>query len=81
MGTLSRYPIKEADEELQLTWVGVPQVIDLDLEGKPVKLVNFHSYPYAFRTREIYLYYQEQRQRLEPRGQRYLGYCPGNADW
>jgi endonuclease/exonuclease/phosphatase (EEP) superfamily protein YafD len=62
MGTLSRYPLNEADIELPPAWIGVPQILDLDLDGTPVKLVNFHSHPYAFRNREIYQTFQELRQ-------------------
>ena len=61
MGILSRYPLTVTDMELPPGWVGAPQVLKMDRGGQQVILLNFHSHPYAFGTRENYLAYQEQR--------------------
>lgn len=45
MGTISKYPIRPSGEELPLNWVGVPQVLILDWNGKEVTVVNFHMLP------------------------------------
>jgi vancomycin resistance protein VanJ len=47
-GTLSRYPLRETGETLPLEWVGDPQILELDFEGTPITLVNFHTFAYSY---------------------------------
>jgi endonuclease/exonuclease/phosphatase (EEP) superfamily protein YafD len=63
MGTLSRLPFKVVETEFPLVWVGTPQILELDFEGVPVILVNFHAHPYSFGSRSNYLAFQEHRQK------------------
>jgi endonuclease/exonuclease/phosphatase (EEP) superfamily protein YafD len=42
MGAISRYPLRDTGEVLEASWVGTPQVLDLDWEGQPVRVLNFH---------------------------------------
>lgn len=42
MGVISKHPIHPSGETLPLDWIGVPQVLALDWQGRQVKLVNFH---------------------------------------
>jgi endonuclease/exonuclease/phosphatase (EEP) superfamily protein YafD len=48
MGLISRFPLRETREQLPLEWVGAPQVIELDFEGVPVTLLNFHTFSLQF---------------------------------
>lgn len=42
-GTLSRYPLRPTGESLpHPEWIGAPQILELDWDGRPVRLVNFH---------------------------------------
>ncbi len=61
MATVSRFPIHLTGEQLPMGWVGVPQVMEMDFEGKSIILVNFHTYPYSFRSQEAYRSLQEKR--------------------
>jgi endonuclease/exonuclease/phosphatase (EEP) superfamily protein YafD len=45
LGVLSRYPLRATDETLPFRWLGQPQVLALDWNGRQVTLVNFHSSP------------------------------------
>ena len=42
-------------------WVGVPQIMALDFDGMPVTLVNFHAYPYSYRSRGAFLNLHRKR--------------------
>jgi len=42
MGVLSRYPLRPLAQELPLDWIGAPQELILDWEGRLITLVNFH---------------------------------------
>ena len=48
MGVISRYPLRETGEQLPLEWVGAPQVFEMDFEGVPVTLLNFHALSLQF---------------------------------
>jgi endonuclease/exonuclease/phosphatase (EEP) superfamily protein YafD len=45
MGVISRYPIHPSSESLPLEWLGTPQVLSLDWNGREITLVNFHMFP------------------------------------
>jgi endonuclease/exonuclease/phosphatase (EEP) superfamily protein YafD len=49
MGVLSRHPMHLTGERLPLSWVGVPQILELDYVGTKVTLVNFHMFALGFR--------------------------------
>ncbi|NJP05526.1 MAG: hypothetical protein HC837_07855 [Chloroflexaceae bacterium] len=42
MGVISRYPLRPVDATLPGDWMGQPQVVELDLDGLPVTLLNVH---------------------------------------
>ncbi len=48
MGLLSRYPLIDTGEHLPLDWIGTPQILKMDFEGRTVTLVNFHTFAYVF---------------------------------
>ena len=52
MGVISKYPIRPSGETLALEWVGVPQVLTLDWNGRAATLVNFHMLPTTLSTIE-----------------------------
>jgi len=43
MGVISRMPIKEIPDQLLGNWLGKPQIIELELNDRLVKVVNIHS--------------------------------------
>lgn len=43
MAVFSRYPLKEIDIVLDGRWRGEPQLLEIDWNGQPVTLVNFHT--------------------------------------
>jgi endonuclease/exonuclease/phosphatase (EEP) superfamily protein YafD len=45
MGAISRYPLDQIDQALPGRWVGRPQVLRLDVGGRPVTLLNVHAIP------------------------------------
>lgn len=45
MGAISKFPIHLTEERLPLNWVGTPQVLELDWNGRTTTLVNFHASP------------------------------------
>ncbi len=45
MGVMSKFPLSNSGKRLPLDWVGVPQVLHMDWEGKTITLINFHFYP------------------------------------
>lgn len=45
MGMLSKYPLRPTGIDLPLSWVGKPQVLELNWDGRWVTLVNFHMSP------------------------------------
>lgn len=42
MGVISRYPLQVTNEQLSGHWLGKPQVLQIDLEGTTIILVNVH---------------------------------------
>lgn len=50
MGVISRYPLRRMQATLPLDWVGDPQLVRMQWEGRPVTLVNFHMYPSGLGT-------------------------------
>ncbi len=45
MGTISKYPLRSSGQTLPSQWVGTPQVLELDWNGRIITLVNFHMHP------------------------------------
>jgi endonuclease/exonuclease/phosphatase (EEP) superfamily protein YafD len=45
MGLISRYPLTSTEEALPGYWVGTPQVVRMDYEGRAVTLLNLHALP------------------------------------
>lgn len=45
MGVLSKYPLQPIAVSLPLPWVGDPQVLSLDWQGRRITLINFHMVP------------------------------------
>jgi len=45
MGVISKYPLRESGAHLPLQWVGPPLILELDWEGLPITVVNFHMIP------------------------------------
>ncbi len=43
LGVIARYPLRPTGQRLPGTWVGTPQVLELDVSGTTVTLVNFHA--------------------------------------
>jgi endonuclease/exonuclease/phosphatase (EEP) superfamily protein YafD len=54
MGVISRFPLEESGDELDLNWVGEPQVLLLNWEGERITLINFHSWAFGLSTYEVY---------------------------
>lgn len=44
MGMIGKYPIQPTEAELPLGWVGTPQVLEMDWNGRSTTLVNFHMH-------------------------------------
>ena len=42
MGVISRYPLEPLEQELPLDWIGAPQELSLEWNGRSIRLVNFH---------------------------------------
>jgi len=45
MGVLSRYPLSPTGEILPGQWVGAPQILSLDFEGRSITILHFHPFP------------------------------------
>lgn len=45
MGVLSKYPLRPTGIDLPLTWIGKPQVLELNWNDRWVALVNYHMTP------------------------------------
>lgn len=45
MGVLSKYPLTPNGDQLPPPWIGSPQLLTLDWDGRRVSLVNFHAWP------------------------------------
>jgi len=45
MGAISKFPIRLSSEKLPLNWVGTPQVLAIDWQGREITVVNFHMLP------------------------------------
>lgn len=45
IGVISKHPIQLTGERLPLRWIGGPQVLELQWNGRRVTLVNFHLVP------------------------------------
>lgn len=44
IGTISKFPMTLTEERLPLQWVGTPQILELEWEGREIILVNFHMW-------------------------------------
>jgi endonuclease/exonuclease/phosphatase (EEP) superfamily protein YafD len=44
-GVLSRFPLRDTGETLPGEWIGTPQILTLDWNGKPVTLLHVHTFP------------------------------------
>lgn len=44
MGMISKFPMILTEERLPLNWVGTPQILKLEWEGREMILVNFHMW-------------------------------------
>jgi vancomycin resistance protein VanJ len=44
-GVISRYALHPSGESLPGEWIGTPQVLTLDFDGKTVTLLHFHTFP------------------------------------
>ncbi len=68
MGTISCYPLELAAKTLPLNWVGTPQIMQLDWDGRTVSLLNFHAFSLSFYPPEQvnynFRYREEQAQVL-----------------
>ena len=53
MGVISRFPLEETGDELDLNWVGEPQILTLRWEGEQITLINFHSWAFGLSTFEV----------------------------
>jgi len=48
MGMISRYPIHDSGETLPTdSWIGAPQILQLDIDGVPATILHFHAIPLA----------------------------------
>jgi vancomycin resistance protein VanJ len=47
-GTISRYPLRSTGETLPGEWLGSPQVLELEFNGRRVTIVNAHTYAASF---------------------------------
>lgn len=45
LGVISRYPLQKLDALIPGNWMGAPQILEMDLEGAAITLVNFHTIP------------------------------------
>lgn len=45
LAVLSRFPLELLDVSLAGNWMGAPQILQLDWDGQPVTVVNFHTRP------------------------------------
>jgi len=50
MGVLSKYPLRPTGQQLPQDWVGDPQVLEMEWNGRTVTLINFHMLPGAMGT-------------------------------
>lgn len=51
-GVISRRPLRTSGERLPGVWIGTPQVLSLDLAGRPITLLRFHAYSGTWAVRE-----------------------------
>jgi endonuclease/exonuclease/phosphatase (EEP) superfamily protein YafD len=45
IGVISKYPLRPVVQPGGHSWIGGPQVLDLDWNGTQVRVINFHMYP------------------------------------
>lgn len=52
-GIMSRYPLRDINAQSLLTsaWIGTPMAVEIDVLGKPLQFVNFHTYAGPMYTR------------------------------
>jgi vancomycin resistance protein VanJ len=64
MGVISRFPLVDSGDTLPLDWVGEPQVLGLNWDGRRVQIVNVHLYPSGLgsATEVAYLYRLREEQ-------------------
>jgi vancomycin resistance protein VanJ len=48
MGAISRYPLRSTGETMAGEWIGTPQVLALDFDGKGVTVLHFHAFATNF---------------------------------
>lgn len=53
MGTLSKYPIRLNGNQLDLGWIGVPQLMELEWGQHNIAVVNFHMWSTGFSIPKI----------------------------
>jgi endonuclease/exonuclease/phosphatase (EEP) superfamily protein YafD len=52
MGVISRYPLRQLDEELPGAWLGKPQTLSVDFHGTPIRVLNMHAMSPRFKMLE-----------------------------
>ena len=45
LGVISRYPLQKLDALIPGHWLGVPQILGMDMGGEVITLINFHTIP------------------------------------
>jgi endonuclease/exonuclease/phosphatase (EEP) superfamily protein YafD len=53
MGVISRLPLEVNGDELDLNWVGTPQILTLSWEDHQITLIHFHSWAFGLATFEV----------------------------
>lgn len=54
MGVISKHPLRPAASELPLDWIGPPQVLEMDWNGRSTTLVNFHMQSSEIKTLDYF---------------------------
>ncbi len=44
MGVISRYPLELSSEKMPGTWIGIPQILTMNMDGQPVTIINAHPH-------------------------------------
>lgn len=52
LGVISRYPLTDTGESLELKWVGEPQILRLKRQEAEITLIHFHSWAFGLGTFE-----------------------------
>jgi endonuclease/exonuclease/phosphatase (EEP) superfamily protein YafD len=51
---ISKHPLRPAESELPLDWIGPPQVLEMDWNGRSTTLVNFHMQSSEIKTLDYF---------------------------